>query len=118
MMTRSEFIRSILSLAGVSLGVGAASCGEDSSYGGNGGSTGDAACAETIAANHGHVLEVTAADVTAAVEKTYDIRGAASHSHSVTITAADFATLAGGTGVQIVSTTGDGHTHTVSVSCA
>lgn len=118
MMTRSEFIRSVLSLAGASLGVGAVACSEDSSSPGNGGSSGDPACAETIAGNHGHVLEVTAADVTAAVEKTYDITGSAGHAHSVTVTAADFATIAGGTSVQLVSTSGDGHTHTVTVSCA
>src|SRR5262245_5556894 len=57
-------------------------------------STGMAAC--TIANNHvhaPHALVVTAADIQAGVDKTYDIMGQASHTHLVTVTAAQFATL-------------------------
>jgi len=71
----------------------------------------------TIAANHGHELVVTMADVTAAADKTYSIRAAASHDHMVTITAAQFGMLAGGATLSLTSTS-SGHTHGVTVTCA
>lgn len=76
-----------------------------------------AGCTETIATNHGHVLEVSVDDVNAGVEKVYDITGSSMHSHSVTIGAADFALLAQGMPVMVVSSTGGMHTHNVTVTC-
>jgi len=38
-------------------------------------------------------MHITLADLTAGVDKTYDIRRMANHSHMITRTAADFATL-------------------------
>lgn len=86
--------------------------------GGAGGAPPGEACTETISANHGHVLEVSQADIDAAQEKTYDIQGGSPHSHLITLTAADFATLAGGGQVVVTSTTGGAHTHDVTVVCA
>ncbi len=87
---------------------------------GQGGSTA-AACTNgadaVISKNHKHSLMVSAADIMAGVDKTYDIQGASSHSHDVTLTAAHFASLLNGEMVVVDSTKG-GHTHTVTLSCA
>jgi hypothetical protein len=74
--------------------------------------------ATTITSNHSHSLSVPMADVTAAVEKTYHIQGAATHDHEVTLTAADFAKLANSESVTKTSTEVNTHTHDVTVSCA
>jgi hypothetical protein len=71
-----------------------------------------------IAANHGHTLTVSKADVANAVDKTYAIKGSASHNHDVTITAANFTSLKSNNSIQVSSTTDNGHTHNVTVSCA
>ncbi len=103
------------------MGVAAlAGCGGDD---GGGGGTPDSPAAvcttptSAIQGNHGHTLVVSLADVNAAVDKTYDIMGTSLHAHSVTITAADFAMIKAGTTRMVVSTTGGGHTHPVSVMC-
>ena len=72
----------------------------------------------TISANHGHVITVPLADVTAGVDVTYDIMGTSAHTHSVTLTAADFASLLAGMSVSVTSTEGDAHTHQVTLVCA
>lgn len=70
-----------------------------------------------ISANHGHAVVVPAADVTAAVTKTYSIRGSSGHDHTITITKAQFVALAGGASITVRSTSGAGHTHDVKVTC-
>lgn len=119
-MTRKEFLGSLIG-AGALL----AACGGD-----DGGSTPDSGgtarnCAlngttVTIENNHGHVLTVLKADVTAGVEKTYDITGTSGHAHMVTVTAANFATLQSNANatVMVTSTSGGGHTHGVMIICA
>ncbi len=119
MMTRKEFLRSV-----VGIGVGAASiaalgaCGDD-----GGSSTADAAPAEcttptnSITSNHGHVLMVSLADVNAGAAKTYDISGSADHGHNLTISAAQFQQIKDGQTLNLTSTSGGGHTHNVSVQC-
>ncbi len=108
---------------GATGGSGGATGGSGGATGGSGGATGGAGgappmgCAETIGTNHGHTLEVTQDDVTAGVDKTYDIQGSSMHAHMVTITAADFANLAGGGTVMVTSTTGAAHTHQITVTC-
>jgi len=72
----------------------------------------------SIAGNHGHVLTVSVADINAGVDKTYNIEGTAGHPHEVTVTAANFNSLKTNTQISIVSTTGNSHTHNVTVSCA
>ncbi|NUO49121.1 MAG: hypothetical protein HOV80_09720 [Polyangiaceae bacterium] len=76
-------------------------------------------CGTMIATNHpqAHTMEVTAAEVEAGADMTYDIMGASMHTHSVTLTAADFATLAQGGSVTKTSTMGGMHTHEVTVTC-
>lgn len=85
--------------------------------GGAGGGAPTPGCVETIALNHGHVLEVTVADVNAGVEKIYDIMGSSLHTHTVTVGAADFALLAQGMPVMLVTSLGGMHTHNVTVTC-
>ncbi len=74
-------------------------------------------CSSMIATNHGHVIEVTTADVEAGADKTYDIMGSSPHTHSVMVTAADFAMLATGGSVTKTSSTGGAHTHMVTITC-
>jgi hypothetical protein len=66
---------------------------------------------------HSHVLTVPVADLEDGADKTYDIQGTSQHTHTVTITAAQFATLAGGTSIMLTSTSGNGHTHAITVNC-
>jgi len=98
----------------------------------NGGSTPDAAPASdsaavsctmdgtavTIAANHGHLLMVSKADVAAATAKTYDMQGTADHTHSVTVTAEMFAKLQSNTAISVTSSTDASHDHRITVMCA
>ena len=72
----------------------------------------------SIGGNHGHSFVVSKADVDAGVAKTYAIKGTSVHSHSVSVTAANFTTLKGNNSISITSTSDDGHTHSVQVSCA
>ncbi len=72
--------------------------------------------------NGDHELVITASDVVAGVEETYDIQGDnTGHGHSVTVTADDFASLQEGTEVTLESTdtgaAGNDHTHGVVLSC-
>ena len=118
-MTRRQF------LGAVGAGAALAACGGDDD-----GATPDAGnagrnCATngtsaTIGSNHGHTLVVTASEVASGAEKTYDITGTSAHAHSVTVTAANFATLqsnANGS-IMLTSTSGGGHTHSVTILCA
>jgi hypothetical protein len=76
-----------------------------------------AGCAATIAANHGHVLTIAAADLSSLVDKTYDIQGSADHTHSVTFTAAQLAQLKAGNPVSVTTTMTLGHDHVISELC-
>jgi hypothetical protein len=64
-----------------------------------------------------HELVVTAGDIAAKADKTYDIQGVAAHEHALTLAAADFEKLAAGKEVKVRTTVGsdDGHTHLVFV---
>jgi len=128
-MTRKEFLGSVVKGAAGAVGLAAlvAACGGDDGGGGGGSGTPDAPAAasctmngttDTISNNHGHVISVTKDDVTAGVDKTYDIMGTSAHTHSVTVTAAMFTMLQGNTQVTVTSTTGTGHTHDVTIKCA
>lgn len=69
-----------------------------------------------IGANHGHSMTIPPADVTAGIEKTYDLQGSSAHPHTVIITAADFTMLQANT--MVVKTSSNfGHTHSVTVRC-
>ncbi|MDQ3367221.1 MAG: hypothetical protein M3680_17495 [Myxococcota bacterium] len=141
MMTRIQFLRSLAGLGVGVVGVSVLSaCSDDE------GTTPDAAtnqppvdaapgvdapvtpldgpamtCAMTTAAigtNHGHAITVAPADVAAAVDKTYAIKGTSPHPHSVLITAAQFMTLRTSGSLTVTSSNDANHTHTVTVTCA
>jgi hypothetical protein len=117
-ITRRQFL-------GTAAVVGAAAAcggGGDGDDGGGSGTAKDCVVngtTATIGTNHGHSITVSAADVMAGVDKTYDIMGTSAHTHSVTVTAANFASLMNTpTGsVMVTSTTGATHTHTVTILC-
>jgi hypothetical protein len=67
-----------------------------------------------ISGNDGHVLMVTAADITAGVAKCYNVMGAGDHPHYVTVTAANFTTLSGGGVVRLFSCNGGDHQYVLS----
>jgi hypothetical protein len=119
-LTRKQFLSSMMGAvagaAGVALLVGCSS-GDDGGDDGGGKDCAANGTTVTIGGNHGHVLVVAKADVSATADKTYDITGTASHSHNVTVTAALFTTLKANTGVMVTSTTGGGHTHDISIGC-
>ena len=124
-VSRKQFL---LTLAGAGAAIAAApllaGCGGDDDGDGaspDGGGGGDCAASGTqvsIGTNHGHTLEVSAADVTAGTEQTYQIQGTSPHPHTVTVTAAHFAMLQGGQSVTVVSSSDANHTHSVTISCA
>ena len=126
-MKRSTFIRktSAAILIGIPF-ISIWSCGDDEDDPGNGGPNnggvtldcGQNGTNSVIAANHGHTLTVSADDVNAGVEKTYDIQGGSAHAHQVTVTVADFAELQQNRSVTATSTSGSGHTHNVTINCA
>lgn len=64
-----------------------------------------------------HEIVVTAADMEAKVEKSYDVQGLAGHPHQLTLTAADFEKLLAGGPVthQTSRAEHDGHLHTVTI---
>lgn len=124
MLTRQEFLRSVLvtSLGGAV----AAACGSDGEPDPqpDAGGTADAGpfmgtCGSTavqIGSNHSHLMTIGGGDIdsTSAVE--YDITGGADHSHTVRITPAQFATLKE-TGELMVTSSSDGHSHSIRVRC-
>jgi hypothetical protein len=118
-MTRKEFLGTLIGAGAVLAGCG----GDDGATPDSGGSQRNCALngtTVTIDANHGHVLTVLKSDVTAGVEKSYDIMGSAAHTHMVTVTAANFATLqsnANGS-VMVTSTLGGAHMHSITIVCA
>lgn len=122
-ISRRGFLGVALAAGGTSglLLVGSGCGGDDDSSGsgggtGTGGSTGGS-CTSDIVSNHGHTLSVSAADISAATDKTYSIKGGSAHDHQVTLTAAHFATLGGGGSVTVTSTDASAHNHSVTVSC-
>lgn len=141
MITRKQFLRTIVGAGVGALGVSAlAGCTDSGQPGADASpqqpSSPDApaqivpdarrpdaappACTSTsavVSANHGHAITVSAADVAAGVDKTYDIQGSASHPHSVVVTAAMFTMLKANMAVMAASTTVGMHTHNVTISC-
>lgn len=71
-----------------------------------------------VGKNHGHVLEVSFADVQAGAEKTYEIAGTSGHRHQVTLTAGDMKSLLAGALLRTTSNRGLTHTHRIVVRCA
>jgi hypothetical protein len=67
----------------------------------------------SVSANHGHVAIVRAAQITAANAVAVDIRGQATHPHLIELTGSQLTTVSNGGRVSVVSSTDDGHSHTV-----
>ncbi len=70
-----------------------------------------------ITLNHGHTITIATADVLAAIDRTYSIRGTADHDHTVTITGAQFHTASIAGGVGVVTSKTNGHDHSVVIEC-
>jgi hypothetical protein len=144
MMTRKQFLRSLAGLAGAGAGLLVIGCNHGD---GAPGPVADAAPAQptdapatmidapaamvdappattcagtnaTVGTNHGHAATIPAADITAGVEKTYDIKGTSGHPHTIKVTAAMFAMLKAGMPVMVTSSLDANHTHAVTISCA
>ena len=117
-MNRRDFLGQALARPVAGLTILAAACGDD------GGATADArepSCLQngtsvTIAANHGHGLDIPVADIQAGAERTYLISGG-DHEHMVTISAANFGLLASNQQVQVRSTTDAAHSHPITIAC-
>lgn len=69
-------------------------------------------------AGHSHSLTIPKEDISAGVEKIYDLSNVDDHIHQVTISAAQFQSLKGNNSINVTSTSDSGHTHGVTVSCA
>lgn len=126
-MKRKDFIQKsvgalLIGIPTVSL-VACSSSADDGSNNQNQPPSGNANCLEngtasSISSNHGHNLTVSKADVQAGAAKTYSIQGSSGHNHNVTISADDFASLQNNESISVQSTSGGGHTHSVTVRCA
>jgi hypothetical protein len=108
----------VLATSGLSCGGGEADDGATTPTGPNCLSNG----AEVNLGTQTHTMRVSAEDVRAGVEKTYNIQGTNSHAHFVTLTADHFAALRANQGVTLNSTTGQTsgqfpHTHRAIVQC-
>ncbi|MFT3776167.1 MAG: hypothetical protein QM820_63295 [Minicystis sp.] len=67
----------------------------------------------TFSGKDDHELVISAPDMAAKVEKTFDMQGIAPHAHAVKLTPADFEKLLAGKDLTLHSTIGDDHTHAV-----
>jgi len=122
-MKRSDFIKRSIAFMAIGIPVAAliGSCSENEELDPNndpkdcllnGTST-------SISSNHGHSIIVSKSDVDEGVQKTYSIQGSSSHAHNVTISSSQFSSLKNSqSSIQVDSTSGGGHTHSVTVSCA
>lgn len=66
-----------------------------------------------ISANHGHTAVITNAQLTAGGALALDIAGSGGHSHTVSLSAAEVVQIRDGQRVAKESSSGQGHTHTV-----
>jgi len=122
-MKRSDFIKRsvVLTAIGIPVALITGSCSNNEEVDPNNDPKDCLANGTTssISANHGHSLTVSKTDVADGSQKTFSIQGSSSHSHEVTITSAQFAALKDNqNSIQVVSTSGNGHTHSVTVTCA
>jgi hypothetical protein len=111
--TRQTFVVGSLGVCAAGLLSG---CGGDDADPEENDAAGDG-CDSEIGTNHGHELNVSAADTTAATAKSYDIQGSSDHSHTVDLDSEDFADLADGTILILTSSTDAGHSHEVTITC-
>jgi hypothetical protein len=69
--------------------------------------------AGVISGNHGHVANITAAELTAGNGLTLNIQGSSAHNHVVALAGGEVVQIRDGQRVAKVSSTNEGHTHTV-----
>ena len=124
-MDRKTFIKTTIGALTIAIPAYALiSCSGSDDSGSNDPTGGDPNCLEngarasSITSNHGHSLTVSREDVEAGLEKTYSIEGSAGHVHNVTVTAANFGSLQNNGSVNLDSTSGNGHSHSVTITCA
>lgn len=123
-MKRKDFIKtSSLALLSLPLLAIVNACSNNDVAPNTGMTPGDKNCIDNgttvnIGSNHGHTLTVSKDDVQSGIEKTYAIQGGSSHGHDVIITASMFNSLKSNTNIDVSSTSGSGHTHSITVSCA
>ena len=67
----------------------------------------------TISANHGHTVTISAAQITAGGAVTATLTTGNGHTHTIDLTAAQVVSIGQNQQVAVVSTTDDGHNHTV-----
>lgn len=113
-MTRKVFLQRLAGSAGLVAWGGCGGGGSD--YSGAAMPSGGG-CAATIAANHGHMLSIPAADLDSLVDRTYSIQGSASHDHLVTFSAAQLAALKAGQQVAVTSSVTLNHSHAITEAC-
>jgi hypothetical protein len=111
-ITRKQLLHAT---AGASVLVLLQACGGGGGYGDDAPFSQCGANGNAIAANHGHVLAIPAADLDAA---TYNITGTSNHTHTVTLTPAQLQDLKAGRTVRLTSSTDSNHNHEVTASCA
>jgi len=115
LLTRREFtVEWVLAvLAGATITI--TGCGGDDNNNSPGTNptpqTGDKA--GVISANHGHTAIVTAATLASPTAVTINMRAQATHNHTLTLTAAEVTSIAANARVEKISSTDDGHNHTV-----
>jgi hypothetical protein len=69
-----------------------------------------------ISGNHGHALEVPAADAKVGADRLYPVRGG-DHQHALGVRAADFVELRRGARAELRTSSVSGHVHAVSLHC-
>jgi hypothetical protein len=115
-ITRKAFLE-IMSAGSVLLLLEA--CGGGGSSSGSGSTTTVCGAGDSgISGNHGHLLTIRRADLDSTVSKTYNIIGSGDHDHTVSFSVAQLQQLKAGGAVMVVSSTGNGHTHSVTASVA
>ena len=116
MLDRKAFLTGI---AGVTVTLIVTACGGDDEGGSTGG--GDGNCTDdidvAITSNHGHELQIPAADFDSGQTKTFSIKGSSDHDHQVVFTAQDFTDLKAGKKITKESTNTGGHTHPMQIVC-
>jgi hypothetical protein len=108
------------SVGGSSAGGSSGAAGSGGAAAGAGGIPVTADCGSKmktlITANHGHVVDISLADVMVGVTKVYDTKGTSNHEHWIQLTAADFSKLKNGGVVRKLSCN-DGHEQEYIVNC-
>lgn len=113
LLTRREFtVEWVLAvLAGATITI--TGCGGDDDGPGTSPSPQPGDRVGVVSANHGHSAIVTAATLASPTSVTIDMRFQATHNHTLGLTAAEVTSIAANTRVEKISSTDDGHNHTV-----